>query len=78
MAKYLHTMVRITDPGRSRAFYEALGMGLILPPSHISPPMMPPRAITRPAKLAMSGFELLRVDLEPAASCLSAMGAYLR
>ncbi|HEY6053233.1 MAG TPA: VOC family protein [Gaiellaceae bacterium] len=26
MAKYLHTMVRITDPGRSRAFYEALGM----------------------------------------------------
>jgi lactoylglutathione lyase len=26
MARYLHTMVRITDPGRSRAFYEALGM----------------------------------------------------
>jgi|SRR5579864_769123 len=26
MAKYLHTMVRITDPERSRAFYEALGM----------------------------------------------------
>ena len=25
MAEYLHTMVRITDPGRSRAFYEALG-----------------------------------------------------
>jgi len=25
MATYLHTMVRITDPGRSRAFYEALG-----------------------------------------------------
>ena len=25
MAKYLHTMVRITDPERSRAFYEALG-----------------------------------------------------
>jgi lactoylglutathione lyase len=25
MARYLHTMVRITDPGRSRAFYEALG-----------------------------------------------------
>jgi lactoylglutathione lyase len=25
MAKYLHTMVRITDPDRSRAFYEALG-----------------------------------------------------
>jgi lactoylglutathione lyase len=24
-AKYLHTMVRITDPPRSRAFYEALG-----------------------------------------------------
>jgi lactoylglutathione lyase len=26
MATYLHTMVRITDPARSRAFYEALGM----------------------------------------------------
>lgn len=25
MADYLHTMVRITDPERSRAFYEALG-----------------------------------------------------
>jgi lactoylglutathione lyase len=25
MAKYLHTMVRITDPRKSRAFYEALG-----------------------------------------------------
>ena len=25
-ARFLHTMVRITDPGRSRAFYEALGM----------------------------------------------------
>jgi lactoylglutathione lyase len=25
MAKYLHTMYRITDPARSRAFYEALG-----------------------------------------------------
>src|SRR5438105_15201429 len=25
MASYLHTMVRITDPERSRAFYEALG-----------------------------------------------------
>jgi lactoylglutathione lyase len=25
MAQFLHTMVRITDPGRSRAFYEALG-----------------------------------------------------
>ena len=25
-ARYLHTMVRITDPQRSRAFYEALGM----------------------------------------------------
>jgi lactoylglutathione lyase len=25
MATFLHTMVRITDPGRSRAFYEALG-----------------------------------------------------
>ena len=24
--RYLHTMVRITDPDRSRAFYEALGM----------------------------------------------------
>jgi lactoylglutathione lyase len=24
-ASYLHTMVRITDPPRSRAFYEALG-----------------------------------------------------
>jgi lactoylglutathione lyase len=28
MAKYLHTMVRITDPEKSRAFYEALGMEL--------------------------------------------------
>ncbi len=26
MARYLHTMVRITDPERSRAFYEALGL----------------------------------------------------
>lgn len=26
MASYLHTMVRITDPDRSRAFYEALGL----------------------------------------------------
>ena len=26
MARYLHTMVRVTDPGKSRAFYEALGM----------------------------------------------------
>ncbi len=25
MATFLHTMVRITDPGRSRSFYEALG-----------------------------------------------------
>jgi lactoylglutathione lyase len=25
MASYLHTMVRITDPAKSRAFYEALG-----------------------------------------------------
>jgi lactoylglutathione lyase len=25
MAKFLHTMVRITDPEKSRAFYEALG-----------------------------------------------------
>jgi len=26
MARYLHTMVRITDAEKSRAFYEALGM----------------------------------------------------
>jgi lactoylglutathione lyase len=26
MTRYLHTMLRITDPVRSRAFYEALGM----------------------------------------------------
>jgi lactoylglutathione lyase len=26
MARYLHTMVRVTDPDKSRAFYEALGM----------------------------------------------------
>ena len=26
MTRYLHTMLRITDPGRSRAFYEALGL----------------------------------------------------
>jgi catechol 2,3-dioxygenase-like lactoylglutathione lyase family enzyme len=26
MTRYLHTMVRVTDPERSRAFYEALGM----------------------------------------------------
>src|SRR5918912_1289886 len=25
MSRYLHTMYRITDPDRSRAFYEALG-----------------------------------------------------
>jgi len=28
MTRYLHTMYRITDPDRSRAFYEALGMEL--------------------------------------------------
>jgi lactoylglutathione lyase len=28
MANYLHTMYRITDPKRSRAFYEALGFRL--------------------------------------------------
>jgi len=28
MARYLHTMVRITDPARSRSFYEALGFEL--------------------------------------------------
>ena len=28
VARYLHTMYRITDPERSRAFYEALGMEL--------------------------------------------------
>jgi lactoylglutathione lyase len=26
MAKYLHTMLRVTDPDASRKFYEALGM----------------------------------------------------
>jgi lactoylglutathione lyase len=26
MPRYLHTMYRITDPARSRAFYEALGL----------------------------------------------------
>jgi len=26
MARYLHTMLRVTDPEKSRAFYEALGM----------------------------------------------------
>jgi lactoylglutathione lyase len=26
MARYLHTMYRITDPAKSRGFYEALGM----------------------------------------------------
>ena len=25
MASFLHTMVRVTDPAKSRAFYEALG-----------------------------------------------------
>ena len=25
MANFLHTMVRVTDPAKSRAFYEALG-----------------------------------------------------
>jgi len=25
VARFLHTMVRITDPAKSRAFYEALG-----------------------------------------------------
>ena len=28
MTRFLHTMVRITDPARSRAFYEALGFTL--------------------------------------------------
>jgi lactoylglutathione lyase len=27
VAQFLHTMVRITDPAKSRAFYEALGFG---------------------------------------------------
>jgi lactoylglutathione lyase len=26
MARYLHTMLRVTNPARSRTFYEALGM----------------------------------------------------
>jgi lactoylglutathione lyase len=26
MTRYLHTMIRITDPAKSRAFYEALGL----------------------------------------------------
>jgi lactoylglutathione lyase len=26
MTRYLHTMYRITDPGKSRSFYEALGL----------------------------------------------------
>jgi catechol 2,3-dioxygenase-like lactoylglutathione lyase family enzyme len=26
MTRYLHTMYRITDPARSRGFYEALGL----------------------------------------------------
>jgi lactoylglutathione lyase len=26
MARYLHTMIRVTDPERSRGFYDALGM----------------------------------------------------
>lgn len=26
MSRFLHTMLRITDPARSRAFYEAIGM----------------------------------------------------
>ena len=25
-SRYLHTMLRVTDPEQSRAFYEALGM----------------------------------------------------
>jgi len=29
MARFLHTMVRITDPERSRAFYEALGFSFV-------------------------------------------------
>ena len=28
MTRYLHTMYRITDPDKSRAFYEALGLEL--------------------------------------------------
>ena len=36
MTTYLHTMVRITDPEKSRAFYEALGFeaGRELPIAH--------------------------------------------
>jgi hypothetical protein len=30
MARYLHTMVRITDVDRSRAFYEALDRNLTI------------------------------------------------
>ncbi len=26
MTRYLHTMLRITDPEKTRAFYEALGL----------------------------------------------------
>jgi lactoylglutathione lyase len=29
MAEFLHTMVRITDPEKSRAFYEALGFSFV-------------------------------------------------
>jgi hypothetical protein len=34
MATFLHTMYRVTDPGRSRAFYEALSGGVHAPPAH--------------------------------------------
>ncbi|MDX6485273.1 MAG: lactoylglutathione lyase, partial [Gaiellaceae bacterium] len=29
MTRYLHTMVRITDPAKSRSFYEALGFTFV-------------------------------------------------
>ena len=29
MATFLHTMIRVTDPEKSRAFYEALGFAVV-------------------------------------------------
>src|ERR1051325_1631544 len=53
---------------------EICRISVIFPPSHMSPPTIAPRAITKPAKLAISGDELLRDDLGGAAGAAAAAG----
>ena len=72
MTRYLHTMYRITDPDRSRGFYEALGLAKSTAHHHL--------AILRQAGFVMvrEGDEKvysLRRDLLPQAGDL--LAAYL-